>query len=139
MVNVIIATHMLVCFYLCCQKRYQTEDKKVTVPSTSQENDFACNIAAAVLQSLESSGRLLPAKKSMQPGVPTSSKNVMDNDSTSNDDSDSDTMVESDDGTGMSYDCVLPSKLKRKIVKLVYVNKAEMLSPNEKEASSFQF
>ena len=55
-------------------------------------------------------------------------------------------MVESDDDTGMSYDCVssplgaeLPSKLKRKNVKSEYVNMAEMLSPNQKEASSFQF
>ena len=60
--------------YLCCQKIYQKEDKEVAVPSTSQ---LKTSISpATVLQSLENSGRLLPAKNSRQPS--TSSKNVLD-------------------------------------------------------------
>ena len=74
MLTVIIATHMGVWFYLCCQKIHRKEDKEVAVPSTSQ---LKTSISpATVLQSLENSGRLLPAKNSRQPC--TSSKNVLD-------------------------------------------------------------
>ena len=74
MLTVILATHMGVWFDLRGQKIYGKENKEVAVPSTSQIKTSI--LPATVLQSLENSGRLLPAKNSRQPS--TSSKNMLD-------------------------------------------------------------
>ena len=93
---------------------------------------------------MESSGRLLPAPSAKNTDFQPSLE-ALDSDVDMNSESDSDS---DEEGTGesSSYNCIssplgsdLSNKIKRKILKLEYVNFADLLSAKEKEESAFQF